>query len=323
VIVDSAIYERGRRVEVDGVEGVADRLRRSGDGFVWVGLVEPTAGEFESVAREFGLHELAVEDAVEAHQRPKLELYDGTLFLVLKTVLYRDPDEMVEIGEVMLFVGANFLISVRHGEGGGLGDVREHLEQRPDLLRQGPSAAMHAIVDRVVDAYQPAVASIRDDAEEVEAQVFSDDRVNPVERIYRLHREVIAFSRAASLLAPVVDELASPDLPGVAPEMRHYLRDVADHAMRVVEQLEALRQLLNGILQAHLAQVGVRQNEDVRRISAWAAIAVVPTGVASIYGMNFDHMPELHWRIGYPLMLTLTAAACVYLYRRFRRSGWL
>ena len=323
MIVDCAIYEHGVRQETSGeMDGVRSR-KPSPDSFVWIGLLEPTVEEFDAVRREFDLHELAVEDAVKAHQRPKLEQYGDTLFLVLKTAVYLGPEEVVDIGEVMIFAGADFLITVRHGEGGGLGEVRERLEERPDLLRHGPAAAMYAIVDRVVDAYQPASAAIAEDIAEVEAEVFSDARLNPVQRIYKLRQEVVEFYRATAPLLPALERLTSDDLPHVPPEIREYYRDVADHLVRVSEQLETFRELLSSILQANLTQVSVRQNEDMRRISAWVAIIAVPTAIAGIYGMNFDHMPELHWRFGYPLVLLVIAVVCSYLYWRFRRSGWL
>ncbi len=324
MIVDSAIYDQGVRVDNTAAEvgGVRDRLP-SPDAFVWIGLLEPTAQEFDAVRREFDLHELAVEDAVKAHQRPKLEFYGETIFLVLKTVMYHDHDEVIEIGEVMVFLGRDFLITVRHGEGGAFGDVRERLQERPDLLRLGPGAALYALVDRVVDAYEPVLASLTEDIEEVEAEVFSDARANPVQRIYKLRLQTADFNRAAGLLRPAIEQLASDEIPHISPDTREYFRDVADHVARVVEQLDSFRDLLAGILQANLTQVSVQQNEDMRRISAWVAIIAVPTMIAGIYGMNFEHMPELRWRFGYPLVLAVIVVACGLLYRRFKRSGWL
>jgi magnesium transporter len=324
VIVDCAVYADGRRVrrsrEVDGVRAEA----AAAAGFAWVGLVEPTAEEFGAVRREFGLHELAVEDAIRAHQRPKLEIYGGdTVFLVVKTVSYEGHDDVIEVGEVMVFLGSDFLITVRHGEAGGLGDVRERLEGEPDRLRLGPAAATHAILDRIVDAYEPVVVAVRDDIEEVESEVFSPGRSYPVERIYKLRREVIEFARAIGPLRAAVQGLAGQDVPNVHPDLLPYFRDVADHVARVNDQVEGFGTLLAGVLQANLTQVSVRQNEDMRRISAWVAILAVPTSVAGIYGMNFEHMPELGWRLGYPAVLLLIAVVCVFLFVRFRRAGWL
>jgi magnesium transporter len=323
VIVDCAVYGKGRRLdrakEVTGVRAEAADI----GGFAWVGLVEPTMEEFDSIRREFDLHELAVEDAVGAHQRPKLEIYGETLFLVLKTVRYLDAEERLEIGEVMVFVGPEFVITVRHGEAGGLGDVREQLERQPKLLAIGPGAALHAIVDRIVDAYVLVAESIHEAIDEVEADVFSPRSPNPVERIYRLRRETLAFGHAAGPLRPALHELTAPGVPNIDPQLVPYLRDVADHADRVGDQVDSFGTLLAGALQATLTQVSVRQNEDMRKISAWVAIIAVPTAVAGIYGMNFEHMPELGWRYGYLAVLLLILVICAGLYVRFRRVGWL
>ena len=322
MIVDCAVYSKGERHErpqdLVGIRSDADHAR----GFAWVGLVEPTLEEFEAVRREFDLHELAVEDAVAAHERPKLEHYADMLFLVLKTAAYSQG--VVQIGEVMIFVGSDFVITARHGEAtGGLGDVREHLEARPELLRRGPRAALHALLDRVVDAYEPVIDSLRDDIEQVESEVFAPAGGNPVQRIYELRRQVLELGRAVAPLRPALDALTLPDVPGHDPELLPYFRDVADHAARVSDHIDGFGALLTGALQANLTQVSVRQNEDMRRISAWVAILAVPTMVAGIYGMNFEHMPELEWRYGYPTVLLAILVACIVLFRRFRRSGWL
>ena len=323
MIVDCAVYGQGHRL--DRTHDVAGLRAEAADvgGFAWVGLVEPTVLEFDAVRSEFELHELAVEDAVKAHQRPKLEIYGDTLFLVVKTVGYVAAEQRVELGEVLLFVGPEFLVTVRHGEMGGLGNVREHLEHQPELLAHGPAAALHAIVDRIVDAYEPVGDGLRDAIEELEGLVFSSGGTNPVERIYRLRREVVHFARAVGPLRPALRNLTLPDTPNVDPELIPYFRDVADHAARVGDQIESFGALLNGVLQANLTQVSVRQNEDMRRISAWVAIIAVPTAVAGIYGMNFEHMPELEWRFGYPAVLLLILIACAALWLRFRRIGWL
>jgi magnesium transporter len=323
VIVDCAVYGKGHRLNrPKAVTGLRDEAREA-RGFAWVGLVEPTAEEFEAVADEFDLHELAVDDAVSAHQRPKVEVYGDTLFLVVKTVSYLGSEELVDVGEVMVFVGPDFLITVRHGAAGGLGNAREQLELQPALLAIGPGAALHAIVDRIVDAYEPVVDGLLEDIEEVETLVFSPQGANPVERIYRLRREVLEFARATGPLRPALRELTLPGVPNIDEQLVPYFRDVADHASRVVDQIEGFGALLAGVLQANLTQVGVRQNEDMRKISAWVAIIAVPTAVAGIYGMNFEHMPELGWRYGYPAVLLLIAAVCLVLYVKFRRSGWL
>src|SRR3954463_5325701 len=325
MIVDCAIYEDGERRAGD-LE-VAEAARAAGDettpAFAWLRGPEPTPEGVDAVAREFDLHELAVEDAVEAHERPKLEVYGETLFVVLKTLRYIDSEEVIRSGEIMLFVNPAFAITVRHGDASDLHPVREAIEKRPDLLRCGPGAILHAVIDRVVDDYEPAVQGLEIDIQQVEEQVFSDQAANPAQRIYRLEREVLEMQRAVVPLAAPVDRLARGHVDLVSPELRDYFRDVHDHLLRVAGRVDAFRDLLGSALQANLTQVTVRQNADMRRISAWVAILAVPTMIAGIYGMNFEHMPELSWRFGYPGVLLVMAAACAGLYRAFKRSGWL
>jgi magnesium transporter len=327
MIVDCAVYEEGKRRSGSLELGEAYEAGRNGDGegrFVWIGLKEPTEEEFDSVAREFHLHELAVEDAIKAHQRPKIELYDDTLFMVLKTARYHDESETVEIGEILLFVGDGFIVSVRHGSPSELHDVRLETEKRPDLLRCGPGAILHAIIDRVVDDYEPVLAGIEDDIEELEQQVFSPARTNPTERIYKLKREVLEMHRATSPLVDPLEKLSKAHYGNVVHDhIQEYFRDVLDHVLRANETVDGFREMLNGILDANAAQVGVRQNDDMRKISAWVAIAAVPTAIAAIYGMNFKHMPELHWTFGYPAALLVMLAICLLLWRQFKRAGWL
>jgi magnesium transporter len=323
VIVDSAIYENG--VRRDGqveLEHAYDERRRPGK-FVWIGLYEPTEEEFESLSREFDLHPLAVEDAIEAHQRPKLELYGDMLLLVLKTARYVDPTEVIELGEVVVFLGSDYVITVRHGEASSLHPVREALDADPERLRKGPGVVLHALLDLVVDDYQPAIEGLENDIDEVEEELFSGGRTNPAERIYRLQREVLGFRKATAPLVDPLERLASGRYDAIHPEIRDYFRDVNDHLIRARDQLDAMRDLLAGSLQANLAQVGVRQNEDMRRISAWVAIIAVPTAIAGIYGMNFEHMPELRWELGYPAALLAMLVICTALYRYFKRVGWL
>jgi magnesium transporter len=323
VIVDCAIYEDG--VRRDGrveLEHAYDVRHEQGK-FVWIGLYEPTEREFDSLRREFDLHPLAVEDAIHAHQRPKLEVYDDMVFLVLKTARYVDPTEVIELGEVLVFLGDDFLITVRHGEASSLTPVREALDAQPERLRHGPSAALHAILDRIVDDYQPAIEGLDTDIDEVEEQLFSGERVNPAERIYRLQREVLSFRKATAPLVEPIDKLARGHYMQIHPEVRDYFRDVNDHLIRVRDQLDAMRDLLSTSLHANLAQVGVRQNEDMRRISAWVAIIAVPTAIAGIYGMNFEHMPELRWELGYPGAVLAMLVICTLLYRYFKKVGWL
>jgi len=327
MIVDCAVYEDGKRREGRLKLHEAYEAGRNGGGtsnFVWIGLKEPSPEEFDSVAREFKLHELAVEDAIKAHQRPKIELYDDTLFLVLKTAKYHDDSETVEIGEILLFVGDGFIVTVRHGSASDLHDVRLRTEERQDLLRCGPGAVLHAIVDKVVDDYEPVLAGIEDDIEELEEEVFSASRRNPTERIYKLKREVLEMHRATAPLVEPLDKLAKAHFGDlVHRDIHEYFRDVYDHVLRANETTDGFREMLNGILDANAAQVGVRQNDDMRKISAWVAIAAVPTAIAGIYGMNFEHMPELHWRFGYPAAIAAMALICFLLWRQFKRVGWL
>ena len=321
MIVDYAVYEDGKRRPGElALEDMYEQCRGNG-AFAWIGLLEPTEEEFDSVRREFDLHELAVEDAIKAHQRPKLEVYGETLFLVLKTARLEAGDEVV-FGEILLFIGEGFVVSVRHGET-ALHDVRLQMESRPDLLRCGPGAALYAIVDRVVDDYLPVIAGLDTAINEVEREVFSPDRGNPAERIYKLKREVLEVHGSISPLLDPLERLTSGSDALVHPDLSTYFRDVHDHLVRLVGMVQEFRELMTSILTANLTQASIRQNEDVRKISAWAAIIAVPTMIAGIYGMNFTHMPELDWVFGYPLVLAVIAVACLVLYRSFRRAGWL
>lgn len=323
MIVDCAEYDGGVRRRGDvAFDEVAGRVRQPGR-FLWVGLLEPDQEEFDEVRDAFGLHPLAVEDAVEAHQRPKLEVYDDTLLMVVTTARYDDPSESVSFGELLIFVGADFIVIVRHGEASGLRGVRAELEADPERLGIGPAAVLHAVLDRVVDDYAPVMTGLDDDIGEIEEEVFSDAAGNPVERIYKLKREVLGVHRALQPLREPLMRLASQPTPCIPAVTREYFRDVEDHVIRYSERNESNRDLLTSVLEANLTRVSVRQNEDMRKISAWVAIAAVPTMVAGIYGMNFTHMPELDESWGYPGVLALMATACIGLYTMFRRSGWL
>ncbi len=323
MIVDCAVYQEGQRRAGKLSLPEAGRACMLDGAFVWLGLTEPTAEEFDAVAEEFDLHELAVEDAVNAHQRPKLELYHDTLLIVIKSARYVDSEEVVEIGEILIFVHRRFLITVRHGKGSELAGVRARAQRRPDLLRLGPGAAAYAIIDQIVDDYDAVAEGVETDIQEVEAEVFSPDGVNPAARIFKLEREVIDFQRAVAPLMPAVDRLARGHIEFVPTELNEYFRDVHDHLLRVNGRVEGFRDLLATALSANLTQVSVRQNEDMRKISAWVAILAVPTMVAGIYGMNFRHMPELRWTYGYPAVLVFILVICLLLYRRFKRVGWL
>jgi len=322
VIVDCAIYVDGvRRREVAEVDDALREARAKG-GFVWIGVVDPSPEEFDSIATAFDLHPLAVEDAVHAHQRPKLETYDDSVFVVLKPARYVDREEIVQIGQVMVFLGDGFVVTVRHGESRLLASVRQELDRDPGLLQWGPTSVLYAVADRVVDSYATVTGGLEVDIDEIEQEVFSGPRTSHAERIFRLKRELLEFRRAVDPLAGPLEQLASNATP-VDKAAAHYFRDVHDHTLRVGERLAALDALLDSALQANVAQLSVRQNEDMRKISAWVAIVAVPTMIAGIYGMNFDHMPELHSRFGYPIALVAMVIACLVLYRSFKRRGWL
>jgi magnesium transporter len=322
VNVDCGVYEKGRRRDGKLSLEQAHEASRAEDAFVWLGVAEPSAEEFGVIARQFDLHELAVEDAVKAQQRPKVELFGDTLLVVVKTITRPDPSHAVEVGELLLFVNSDFIITVRHGEG-ELSSVRERVERRPDLVAHGTGVVLYAILDHVVDDYGEVAQTVDGEIQAVERQVFSPERSNPVEQIYRLEREVLDLYRVVSPLLEAVDEISEGQFEAIPSTLDDYFRDVHDHLQRVTGRVAGFRELLGGALQANLTQVSVRQNEDMRKISAWVAIAAVPTMVAGIYGMNFDHMPELHWRYGYFTVLALIALVCLVLYRRFKRVGWL
>jgi magnesium transporter len=344
MIVDNAIYVDGRRVaEPSSLQETYDACREQ-RGLAWIGLYEPTEEEFSSVAQEFGLHPLAVEDAVKAHQRPKLERYDETLFVVLRPARYVDETETVEFGEVHVFVGEDFVVTVRHGEASALARVRRRLESMPELLRRGPEAILYAIMDRVVDDYGPVAEALERDIDEIETEVFSGN-TGVSRRIYELSREAIEFRRCTAPLIRILSNLIEEDSAyRLDPEVRRYLRDVQDHALRVTDKVESLRELVQNILSINLTLVSLSQNEEVKKlteasvkqtdevfkqtdevkkISGWAAIVIIPTLIASIYGMNFERMPELHWTLGYPLALLLMLLAALLLYALFKRRGWL
>ena len=327
MIVDSAVYKDGKRIAESASFAELAAAARKGEGVAWLGLHEPTEDELTAVAREFDLHELAVEDAVHAHQRPKLEWYGDVLFLVLRPARYIDETETVEFGEIHVFVGPNFVITIRHGEASELGRLRQLLESRPDLLRRGPMAIVHAVVDRVVDDYGPVVDGVENDVDEIESEVFGGAR-NVSRRTYELIREVIEFRRAIHPLPDILVRLMRDhDLEA---EEKRYLRDVHDHTIRIQEQVDSFHELLRSILSVNLtletkalSEAGNKQNEEVKKISAWAAILFAPTIVGTVYGMNFDHMPELHTRFGYPMALGLMVAVSLSLYVLFRRRGWI
>jgi magnesium transporter len=326
VIVDCAVYDHGKRRQ--GQLAIEEALEAASEpgSFTWIGLHQPTPSEFYAVRREFGLHELAVEDAVKAHQRPKLEVYGTDIFVVLKTARYIDVFETVEFAEIQLFVGRNYVVSVRHGQASALAEVRKVLEDDPAKLELGPMAVLHAVMDRVVDDYEPVIDGLDNDMREIEADVFASERPHgsdPSRRIYKLKREILDFHRHSKPLVEALQRLQAGQVPSCGPALKDYFRDVQDHLLRVVAEIENFRDLLTDALNANLAQAAVRQNDDMRKISALVAIGAVPTIVGAVYGMNFEHMPELQNRYGYPIVLMATVLACFLLYRRFKRAGWL
>ncbi|HEY1237932.1 MAG TPA: magnesium/cobalt transporter CorA [Solirubrobacterales bacterium] len=326
MIIDCAHYKDGARQNEGALTPAqaAEIRKRATDGeFVWIGIHEPGPGDLEELQSLFGLHELAVEDAQQAHQRPKIEDYDQDVFIVLKTAHYHEDLEEVHFGEIHLFAGPGYVITVRHGPGSELKTARHKVESRPDLLRLGASSAVWAILDKVVDDYIPVVDAIEDDIEEVEKDVFDDDIPAPTARIYHLKREVIEFHRAAWPLLNPLETLEQGGFQRVPDELRSFFRDVADHARRVDEQVSAQRELLTSVLQANLSLVSVNQNETVKKISAIFGIIGVPTFIASVYGMNFDNMPELHWHYGYAMALGLMAVCVLTLGAFFRRIDWI
>lgn len=326
MIVDSALYRKGVRVPLDGNPRDLLKIRQEiadpGD-FVWVGLFEPSAAEIEDVALAFALHPLAVEDAVKAHQRPKLELYDDNAFLTVKTLWYVDAEDAVETGEINVFLGPDFVVTVRHGDGSELKGARSFLEARPEVLGLGPSAVVYAVCDLVVDAYEQVAAALEVDVDEVEASVFSEQRTRDSARIYTLKREIAEVRRAVLPLRDPMRRFAAGLVPQIHGEADLFFRDVADHLVRVSESIDALDLLLSAAFEAHLAGISVQQNEDMRKISAGIGLVAVPTLIAGIYGMNFQHMPELGWQWGYPMSILLMVASSIALWVYFKRSGWL
>ncbi|MFJ3175683.1 magnesium and cobalt transport protein CorA [Streptomyces roseus] len=337
-VIDSAVYRDGRRIASPAtLAETFRRLRDEPDGMAWIGLHRPTEPELHSLAAEFNLHELAVEDALEAHQRPKLERYGDTLFVVLRAARYLDASEEVEFGELHVFLGPDFLITVRHGAAPDLSAVRRRMEETPELLSLGPEAALYAILDAVVDGYAPVVAGVQNDMDEIETEVFRGDP-EVSRRIYELSREMVEFQRATRPLVGMLHALMAGFAKyGTDEELQRYLRDVADHVTHTSERVDGFRQALTEILTVNatlvsqqqnaemraLAEAGFEQNEEIKKISSWAAILFAPTLVGTIYGMNFETMPELHWAAGYPFAILLMAVVCTSLYVIFKKRDWL
>ncbi|QNG20349.1 magnesium and cobalt transport protein CorA [Rhodococcus triatomae] len=336
-VVNSAVYRDGKRIASPATLGEALSSVPDSSSMAWIGLYRPTDDQLYSAAKEFDLHELAVEDAISAHQRPKLERYGETLFVVLRAARYNDDTESVEFGELHVFCGPTFVLTVRHSESPDLSTVRDRMEGDPDLLRLGPEAVLYAILDAVVDGYAPVVAGLQNDIDEIETEVFSG-APGVSRRIYELTREVIEFQRATRPLLGILQALSA----GFAKyqtdeELQRYLRDVNDHATIIVERADGFRQLLGNILTVNatlvsqeqneemrnMTEASYAQNEEIKKVSAWAAILFAPTLIGTVYGMNFDLMPELHWDLGYPFAVGLMALICICLYTVFKRRGWL
>jgi magnesium transporter len=333
-MVDCGVYVDGARLPGKYTHAAAQAKTREmcaagKEAFVWIGLHEPDDHQMHAVAEVFGLHPLAVEDAVHAHQRPKLERYDDTLFLVLKTVNYVPHEsvalarEIVETGEIMIFVGPQFVVTVRHGDHSGLASVRKEMDHDPEHLLRGPYAVMHAIADHVVDHYVDVTQLMECDIDAIEENAFSPETETDIDHIYLLKREVVELKRAVNPLSQALARIAADHKDLVSKEVLRYLRDVLDHATAAADQITSYDEMLTSLVQAALAKVGMQQNTDMRKISAWVAIAAVPTMIAGIYGMNFEHMPELSWTYGYPAVLSVMALICGFLYRNFRKNHWL
>jgi magnesium transporter len=327
-VIASAAYSNGRRVGEVALDDISDVVERP-DSFVWIGLLEPDEPMLRKIQEEFGLHDLAIEDALAAHQRPKIERYENSLFVVLRTAQITDPQprEMchVQYGEIHVFLGRNFLVTVRHGYATSFTQVRTRVEATPELLKQGPAFAMYAIMDFIVDQYFPIVDALGEELESLEQRVLSEpyNRATTTQ-IYKLKRDLIALKRVVSPVIEMSGRLQRFEDGDLIPiDTRPYFRDVHDHTLRINEMIDSVQDLLGTALEAHLSLLSVSQNEDVRRLAAYAAIFAVATAVAGIYGMNFEHMPELGWQYGYPFALALIAGSCLWVYVIFKRAKWL
>ncbi len=323
MIVDSALYQLGVRVKNGGdISDLVDEARANG-GFVWVGLAEPSQAEFDHIVGELNFHPLSVEDAVNAQQRPKIEKYGELTFFVIKTVFYNETKSEITTGELICFVDSHFIVIVRHGEGSPLSTVRAEIESRPEFLTQGPFAVLHAVADRVIDGYTQIAAELENDVVALETKVFGGNRQTFSQEIYFLKRELIEYRHAIEPLVLPLQQLVSETYSSNPDTLKPFFRDTLDHLQRACEHASGMDSLLSSALQADLAHIQVRQNEDVRKISAWVALAAGPTMVAGIYGMNFDNMPELHWKYGYFLVLGVVTSFSAGLLYKFKKEKWL
>lgn len=323
MLIDAAWYKDGKRQPNSDVYQNLLASAQNEGGFIWLGMAEPSNEEFTEIAQIFSLHSLAVEDAVVAQQRPKLEDYGDQSFLVLKTVFFTDVTNDVTTGELMLFIGPNFIVIVRHGEGTPLATVRADLEHKPELLSLGPWAVVHAVIDRIIDEYTKIATQFDIAIAKLESQVFSDERTTYSEEIYFLKREIIEYRHAIEPLMMPLQRLTNGLQQNIPNQLIPYLRDVNDHLNKACDNSAGLDSLLNAVLQADLAHVQLRQNEDIRKISGWVALTATPTMIAGIYGMNFENMPELTWQFGYPLILGSMVAFSSFIYYKLKKSGWL
>lgn len=320
-VINCAAYCEGRRVASVEIKDINEVLKKP-DQFVWVGLHEPDAEMLQQVQREFGLHDLAIEDALRAHQRPKLEAYGDTLFIVLRTAQMNGP--RIDLGETHFFLGSNFIVTIRHGSSLAYTEVRSRCESTPDLLRKGPGFALYAVMDAIVDQYFPVLDELEQELSAVEEKIFDEKfRRETTQEIYQLKRQLMDVKRAVSPLIDICNRLMRFDLKLIESETRPYFRDVYDHSIRINEMVDNARELLSTALEANFSLISISQSEVSKRFAGWAAIIGIPTMVAGVYGMNFKHMPELDWRLGYPVVMTITIGTCVALYMLFKRSGWL
>jgi magnesium transporter len=321
-IIDCAAYHGGVRVADVGIDGIKAALERHE--FVWLGLFEPGEDLLRSVQRQFGLHDLAVEDAYNAHQRPKLEQYEDCVFVVLRTAHMSTAPRVLEFGETHIFLGPNYVVTVRHGSQQSHIGLRQRCESTPHLLAKGPGYVLYALMDFVVDQYLPIVQQIEEEVEDLEDVIFGESaNAEATQRVYHLKRNLLALRRTISPLVEVCNRLMRFDLPHIPEDTRLYFRDVYDHIVRLNETIDAQRELLTTALEAHLSIASHAQNEHMKRITAWAAMIAVPTMIAGIYGMNFRNMPELTWIYGYQASIAVMVGACAALYVGFKRSGWL
>lgn len=312
--------QRDKDVEIEEISGIL----KQPDRFVWIGLHEPTEEVLKEVQKEFCLHDLAIEDAHSAHQRPKIEMYGDSIFLVLRTARMNREEHRIEFGETHIFVGARYIVSVRHGSSITYKDVRVRCETNPQLLKKGPSFALYALMDSIVDQYFPIIDELEHELDQIEEKIFGGTiQRETTEEIYHLKREMLEVKRAVLPLIDICNRLVRFDTPLIPEDTRLYFRDVYDHVIRINEMVDTLRELLTSALEANFSLTSISQNEVARKFAGWAAIIAVPTMIAGIYGMNFRFMPELDWQFGYPLVLGITLGSCFLVYRHFKRSGWL